>query len=195
LEELATVNYLFHLYLAEDSQESLVGNMLGDFVKGRLDERYPPAITRGIERHRQVDAFAQDNAAFQRSKRRIDDSYRHYKAVLVDVFYDHFLARQWASYSPLPLPEFSQRAYQALQAHYPLLPERLQQMLPRMIAVDWLTSYRELPNIGIALERMATRLSRPNPLGRGVEELVRHYAGLEGDFREFMVEVEAYLRG
>lgn len=182
------MNYLVHLFLAGD-EESLVGNMMGDFVKGRLDDRYPPGVRRGLEMHRKIDSFAAGNVFFLRSKHRIDDSYRHYRGILVDVFYDHFLARNWGDYSPVPFPDFVRNAYRVLDDYREIMPARLREVLPRMFSSNWLLSYREIDGVDSILRRMSGRVSRPNPLANGGSELSAWYDRLHGDFRGFMPEL------
>jgi len=185
------VNYLFHLYLAEPTEESLLGGLLGDFVKGRLDGGWPEAIRRGIELHRRIDTFAHTNPVVHRSLARIDPGYRHYRGILIDVFYDHFLANNWSRHADMPLAHFAQRVYRILERYHPMLPPGLQRIAPHMIAHHWLESYREIDTVAIVLRRLATRLSRPNPLASGGEELRRHYRELEQDFTDFLPQALA----
>jgi acyl carrier protein phosphodiesterase len=93
------MNYLVHLYVSADDPHSLVANLIEDFVKSQLDDRFLPGLRRGIQLHRRIDSIADGNESFLRSKRRIDRSFGHYRAVLVDLFSDHFLARMWDEYS------------------------------------------------------------------------------------------------
>lgn len=188
------MNYLMHLYLSEDNPESLVGNMMGDFVKGRLDDRYPAGIRRGIELHRRIDSFAAGNSLFIRSKRRIDPSFGHYRGVLVDIFYDHFLARHWREYADTPYRRYVRQCHAELDAHGELMPERLRLLLPRIFSADWLLSYHLVGGIEAVLLRMSGRISRPNPLASGITELVRNYDGLQEDFRLFLPEIFNYVR-
>jgi len=188
------VNYLVHLLLADDTPGSLLGNLMGDFVKGRLDDTYPPAIRQGIALHRQVDVFAHHHPAYRRSKMRLAPTYGHGRGIMVDVFYDHFLARNWSRHHPLPLEAFAARVYRLLEEHFPLLPPGLQRVASRMIRHDWLVSYREIDTIGVVLERIAGRLRRPLPLGRGIDDLRRHYAELEEDCEEFLAAARAFVR-
>jgi acyl carrier protein phosphodiesterase len=187
------MNYLTHLYLAGDDPEYLVGNMMGDFVKGRLDDRYPPGIRQGIELHRRIDSFAAGNRFFLQSKRRLDPFFGLYRAVLVDLFYDHFLARRWEQFSPVPFEEFIGNAYRVLADHESLMPERLRKMLPRMFSTNWLLTYREPEGIAAALERMSRRICRPNPLGEGIRELSLRYDPLWEDFRLFLPEIAEHV--
>lgn len=188
------MNYLFHLYLCDHSPEGFLGSLMGDFVKGRLDDTYPNSIRRGIELHRRIDSFAHSNATVRRSLQRLDPSYRHYRGILVDIFYDHFLARNWSRHADLPLADFARRVYRALETHHPMLPPGLQRIAPRMIAHNWLESYRDLDTVDVVLGRIAARISRPNPLAGGIVELRRHYQGLEEDFTRFLPEAVACAR-
>lgn len=167
---------------------------MGDFVKGRLDRRYPSAIEQAILVHRRIDSFTDRDATVRVSRRRIDPSYRLLRGILIDVFYDHFLARNWSRYSSERLEDFTVRVYRALEEYHARFPAPLDRIALRMAAEDWLSSYRELDGIADVLARMSRRLSRPNALGRGVRELELHYADFEADFREFLPRLEAYVQ-
>lgn len=186
------MNHLMHLFLSGNDPEILVGNLMGDFVKGRLDDRFPPGIRRGLEIHRKIDSFAAGNELFLRSKRCIDPGYGHFRAVLVDIFYDHFLARYWSDFSPLSLEEFLSSSHQTLACYEDQLPPRLQELVPRMFSRHWLVAYREPAGIESALCRMSERLARPNPLARGFGELREKRGLLLRDFRAFLPEICAY---
>jgi acyl carrier protein phosphodiesterase len=141
-----------------------------------------------------VDQFAQNNAIFQRSKQRIDRSFGHCRGILIDVFYDHLLARHWDTYSPQSLEDFAGRIYDLLAGNSSYLPAGLQRIAPHMIRNNWLVSYRETATVGRVLERLAGRLRRPNPLAAGLPELLENYVELEGDCRDFLSEAAAYVR-
>ena len=188
------MNFLAHLFLSGDAPELLVGNLMGDFVKGRLDGRFPPGIQRGILFHREIDSFAGQNPHFLRSKRRLDQSFGHYRGVLVDLFYDHFLAAHWEDYSDVPFSLFISDAWRILCEHREFLPHRLQRIMP-LLFIEWLPSYSEIGGIASVLHRMSRfRLKRANRLWEGAEALSRHYEGLYGDFREFFPELIAFSK-
>lgn len=188
------MNFLAHFYLADVSPASLAGSLMGDFVKGRLDGRYPVEIERAIFVHRRIDSFTDDDATVRTSRRRIDPSFRLLRGILVDVFYDHFLARDWPRYSDEPLEAFVQRVYAALDTHGHHFPAPLDWIAPRMAAEDWLSSYQALEGIADVLQRMSRRLSRPNPLARGAIELERHYDAFAADFHEFLPRLRVHVR-
>ena len=189
------MNYLAHLYLSDGTPESLVGSVLGDFVKGDDHNGYHPDISRAIVLHRQIDIFTDAHPIHRRSRGRLGAHHRHTKGILVDIFYDHFLAKNWRTYADSPLEEFTAAAYRALEAHYSILPTRLKGILPHMIAHDWLRSYRDIENIGFALSGLSRRLTRRNELAQGLEELRQNYGDLEGDFHEFFPQLVEYVEG
>lgn len=185
------MNFLLHLYLSGPDPEILVGNFMGDFVKGRVGEGYPHPFRDGIVLHRRIDTFAQHHPDFHRSRQRLAPRYGLYRGVMVDVFYDHFLAVEWGEWSAEPLDAWLLRIRGIVEAHRASLPERLQGLVP-VIFEELLPSYRRVEGIGRALERMARRVRRPNPLAGGEEELIHHYAGLRDDFRRFLPEARLF---
>lgn len=186
------MNFLAHMYLSGVDPELLVGNFMGDFVKGRVGDAYPPRIREGIVLHRRIDTFAQHHPLFHQSRQRLAARYGLYRGVLVDVFYDHFLALEWEEWSDEPLAVWLARVRLIVEGYRSYLPERLQGFVA-VLFEDLLPSYREVTGIGRALERMARRVRRPNPLAGGEEELVRHYAGLGDDFRQFLPEAREFV--
>ncbi len=185
------MNYLAHLFLADNTPESLVGAMLGDFVKGAAKNNYAPIIQRNIELHRRIDSFTDAHPIVCAAKAVIAPERRRFAGILLDIFYDHYLAKHWAQFSPLVLSAFTQEVYAALQAHHALLPERLQKMLPYMKAEDWLGSYARVAWIEVTLERLARRLRPGNPLASGIAELQQHYERFELDFLTFFPDLRA----
>ncbi len=192
------MNYLAHLYLAEDSPHAVIGNLLGDFVKGSIGDAYPREIRKGIELHRKVDRFTDSHAVVRASLKLISPQRRRFAGVIVDMFYDHLLAKNWERYSTTPLRVFSQKVYGVLTDNHNLLPERLQHMLPYIIKEDWLTSYREIGAIDRALNRLSNRilkrLGRENSLLNAVEEFDANYQQLESDFHSFFPDLIDYVK-
>jgi acyl carrier protein phosphodiesterase len=186
------LNYLAHLYLADPTDDSLIGNLLGDFVKGRPGEHFSDEIVAGILFHRKIDAFADAHPVMRTSRRRIGSRMRRYSGVIVDVCYDHFLARHWRRYRNQDLPLFIQHAYDVLQKNRAVLPERLQRILPYMISEDWLGRYIEIKQVGVTLDRITRRLTRGEQFKGAIVEVERHYADLESDFFLFFPELVDY---
>ena len=184
------MNYLAHLYFADDSTESQLGNLMADFVKGPLDRRrYTPDILKGIENHRTIDRFTDTHAVVRESKRLVNRHRRRFAGIIVDVCYDYFLAKHWSRYSDIELPAFIERVYASLRRYRGALPGRMGMVLHYMIEQDWLSSYRTTAGIGRALDGISTRIKRSNTLRGGVEELERNYEAMEDHFLAFFPEL------
>jgi len=189
------VNFLAHLYLSPDSPDALIGSLLGDFVKGPLERAdYNGEITRAIRLHRAIDTYTDAHPVVLASKARVSPARRRYAGILVDLFYDHFLARHWRDYHDSSLEMFAAGIYGVLADRAAGLPEPAQRMVAFMTRQDWLVSYRDLEGIGTALDRMGRRITRGNVLLGSVGELEADYAAFEADFRAFLPEVTAYAR-
>lgn len=186
------MNFLLHLYLSGHDPEVMVGNFMGDFVKGKVENTYPDRLRDGIILHRRIDSFAEHHLLFRQSRQRLAPRYGLYRGVLVDLFYDHFLAVEWAEWSPEPLAVWLGRMRSIVEECRSYLPERLQLLLP-VIFEELIPSYVKPEGIGRALERMARRVRRPNSLAGGEEELARHYVQLRDDFRCFMPEAYRFV--
>jgi acyl carrier protein phosphodiesterase len=187
------MNYLAHLFLSEGTPESLIGNLLGDFVKGSAVNLYPQEIIKGIYLHRKVDSYTDSHAIVRSSKSLVCHERCRFAGVLIDVFYDHFLAKNWLEYSEIPLREFSVRVYKILQDSRDILPESLKQVMPTIIDRDLLGSYQEIEGINRALNRMSLRIKRTNNLAGGIEDLTANYQQLESDFRAFFPDLISYV--
>ena len=186
------MNYLAHLLLGEQSPHGWLGALMGDFVKGGIDPALPEGVRRGIALHRRIDTFTDAHPLHRASRNRITGARRRYAGIIVDLCYDHFLARSWPSHAALPLEEFTARVYAALDHNRALLPPRLARIAPRMAERDWLGSYRELDALGDALDGIATRSPRIAPLSGAIEDVRLRYRELGEDFEAFFPEVSAY---
>ena len=187
------MNFLAHLYLAGPDPDARVGNLMGDFLKGVDLAAYSPAIREGVRLHCRIDAFTDEHEIVRRCKRLVSSRHSRYAGVLVDVYFDHLLARSWSHYSPDSLATFSAQVYDQLLAAAPMLPERMALASAAMAREDWLGSYASLGGIELTLTRVARRLKRPHPLGEAVADLEREYPAFEQAFHEFFPELIAFV--
>ncbi|MDJ0507816.1 MAG: acyl carrier protein phosphodiesterase [Crocosphaera sp.] len=190
------MNYLAHLLLAENTPESRLGNLLGDFIKGQNEIKNSPyneAIIKGIRTHYKVDYFTDRHEKFKQSKQRIYQSQGRFSSVLIDVFYDHFLANHWKLFSSEKLEAFADQIYVTLQKSHDLLPEKLRLVLPRIILENWLVSYRTLEGIEITCQRLGKRIKRTNNCAVARYDLQANYQELEADFLDFFPQLVKYV--
>ena len=188
------MNYLVHLYLSDNDPLVRLGNLMGDFVKGRLEDLdYPPEVMKGLRQHRVIDSYSQRSPAVRKSKERINPRFGYFRGILIDVFYDHFLASNWQQHADGTLEEFADETYRLLREHHDILPDKLKLITGRMIEYNWLVSYREVNVMQRALVRIGQRLKRKNPLAEGYTELIKNYDGLEEDSSVFLDEAVRLL--
>ncbi len=187
------MNYLAHLYLAQDSTESMIGSILGDFVKGSAKDQYPDEIKKGIELHRKIDSYTDSHPMTQASRRLYHSPMRRFAGIIVDLCYDHFLYRHWSKFTDAALTAFILNAYEILKTHQAILPERLQAMIPFMIRDDWLGSYRDLNGVEQALKRLSRRVTDGNRLVCAIDDIKVHYRELEANFLSFFPDLIRFV--
>jgi acyl carrier protein phosphodiesterase len=188
------MNWLAHAFLSDATEELLLGSLLGDFFRPADRSSYSEEIWTGIRLHREIDRFTDSHALFRQSIRRLSPDIRFFGGVLVDIFYDHILARNWASYSCTPLGEYSSRYYAVLRRHIALLPPRLRRILPIMEREDWFSAYATTEGIYLSLSRLEQRFRSPRVsfADQGVEDLKRLYPELSNDFEAFFMELRHF---
>ncbi len=188
------MNYLAHLFLAEDSPESLLGNLAGDFVKGRLGDEFPPAMRRAIMQHRKIDEFTDTHPAVAAFRRVIAHEYGHYARVIADVFFDHFLANDWDDYSVESLADFLRHVFSSLDPLIERMPGRLRFVYPLMRDGKWLESYGHAGGIHTALRNLSRRFRRAPSLERSTHLLHDARSTLHAHFRRFFPDVIDYAK-
>lgn len=154
------MNYLAHTWLARHSDDAILGALLGDFVLGQSAlQDWPAPVRAEIVRHRHIDRYTDTHPAVVAARILFGDL-RRYAGIVLDVYFDHCLARDWPRWSDVPLDDFTACVYRVLQERYDALPPRLQAIAPHMVEHDWLGSYRERASVDRAVRGIATRLSR-----------------------------------
>jgi len=185
------MNFLFHMLLSGKDDQLMVGNFMGDFVKGPLQERFTPRIRQGVALHRRIDSYADRHPLFRQSRHRISNDYGLYRGVMVDIFYDYFLINEWAEWCNEPFAEYLIRTRAVIEDHRQVLPVDMHRIVP-IIFEELLPSYGTVEGIGSALSRLSRRISRPNPLSGSEQELSSHHDGLQSDFRAFAPEIFSF---
>jgi acyl carrier protein phosphodiesterase len=187
------MNFLAHLYLSGNDPLLRLGNFIGDFVKGRdLVDRYEPAIVKGIELHRMIDEFTDQHPIVKLSKMRLRPKYRHYAPVIVDIYYDHFLAANWSNYHDQLLPDFAEECYNFIQLNAAILPEQVNWMLPHMTRGNWLVNYAKIEGIHRALSGMTRRSKFDSKMDESIVELENYYTEFKAEFEEFFPSLKNY---
>ncbi|TPG80465.1 ACP phosphodiesterase [Pseudomonas arsenicoxydans] len=187
------MNYLAHLHLGGQRPGQWLGSLYGDFVKGQLQGQFAPEIEAAIQLHRSIDVFTDRHPLVDISLSRFSTTRRRYAGIVLDVFFDHCLARDWTLYADRPLELFTSDVYRVLAAE-PQLPERLARIAPHMVANDWLGSYQEFEVLEQVLRGISRRLTRPEELAGAMQELRMLYEPLSEDFRLFYPQLQTFAQ-
>jgi acyl carrier protein phosphodiesterase len=192
------MDYLVHFLLTGDDEELRLGDVLGDLVKGRVERFEHPGLTArmrtGIQLHRTIDTFSDHHPAVLRSKRILTPAYGRLSSVIVDVFYDHVLARRWTEHHPRPLPEYTQDVYRTLRGNLHRLPAAVHPLIHAMSRGDWLRAYATQGGIDRALQGMAQRRPVAAGIGTAGRRLSEHFERFSADFDEFLPDLRLRCR-
>ena len=183
------MNYLAHIYLSGDHELVTIGNFIADGFKGKEYKKQPKEIQIGVLLHRHIDTFTDSHPTVRKSTKRLHEKYSHYSGIIVDMLYDHFLAKNWSQYSIIPLEEYVESFYDSLEKNHQLLPLRIQKMMPYMIADNWLVSYASIEGISRALDGMNRRTKHKSSMNEAVNELEEFYSEFENEFTPFFDEL------
>ncbi|MBI9068399.1 MAG: DUF479 domain-containing protein [Salinivirgaceae bacterium] len=176
------MNILAHIHLSQEIDELMLGNFMGDFIKGNKFMNYPKEIKNGILLHRKIDEFTDKHDMHKLSRDRLRPKYGLYSGIVVDIFYDHFLAKNWLDYHDISLDIFSKRVYEYLLSNLHIFPSQLQQIVPVIAQSNWLELYGSIDGIERVLTGMAQRTSLPNHVSYAIEILHRYYNEMNKEF-------------
>ena len=188
------MNFLAHIYLSGENDLIKIGNFMADGIRGKQFENYPAEIQKGIILHRYIDTYTDAHPIFRKSTKRLHENYHHYAGVIVDMFYDHFLAKNWSNYSDENLVDFTNRFYQSLKDNYDFLSERTKGMMPYMIERNWLVSYQTIEGINKILTQMDGRTKNESKMRFASHELIEYYSDFEMEFTSFFEDIRIESR-
>ena len=186
------MNFLAHIHLSGKNEELIIGNFIADSIKGKKYLKYPKPIQKGILLHREIDTYTDAHPIVRKSTSRLFKNYSHYSGVIVDIYYDHFLAANWEEYSDIPLENFTADFYRLLQNNFDVLPATVQRFMPYMIEQNWLLSYASLDGIARILYQMNVRTKNVAQMDKAVTDLKAYYGDFENEFRIFFPELQEY---
>jgi acyl carrier protein phosphodiesterase len=187
------MNYLAHLYLSGDNEKTLVGNFIGDYIKGNAYQSFPESIQSGILLHRQIDTYTDSHPNFKVAKSLFREEFGLYSGIIIDFFYDHFLASNWNKYSDLTLRNFAKKAHAILLSNFTVLPLRVQGFLPFLIQNRRLESYANISGILESVKIMSKYSSLPDKTEIAGKLLIDNYDLLSENFSEFMTDIISFV--
>lgn len=188
------MNFLAHIYLSFDDPEITLGNFFADHIRGNKFKHFPNRIQKGILLHREIDTFTDAHPIAKQSSKRLHKNYHHYSRVIVDIYYDHFLAKNWSNYSNTPLTDYVENFYDLLGDNYHILPIATKRMMPYMISDNWLLSYSNLEGIERVLNGMNRRTKNKSKMNFAIIDLQDHYIEFENEFTTFFEELITFSK-
>jgi len=184
------MNFLAHAHLSGNNEALLTGNLMADAVKGKNWKQYTNDIQKGILLHRHIDDFTDKHLLVRQSKALIREHYGLYSGVVTDIYFDHFLASEWANYSNMSLVNFSRHVYAILSKHFALLPHRIKYILPFMMAQNWLNAYASPSELEGIFFNMDRRTGFRSGMKTAVAIMETNYGRLQENFRTFYPQLE-----
>ncbi len=188
------MNFLAHIYLSFDDEEITIGNFIADSIRGNKFDHLPERVQKGIFLHREIDTFTDSHSIPKISSKRLHKNYSHYSRVIVDIFYDHFLANNWTRYSDIPLDVFVENFYDLLEENYAILPDGVKRMMPYMISDNWIYNYSKMEGIAKVLNGMNRRTKNKSKMNFAILDLEEHYEAFESEFTDFFEELITFSR-
>jgi acyl carrier protein phosphodiesterase len=188
------MNFLAHIYLSGNSEKLIIGNFIGDAVKGTEYLSYHPEIIRGIKLHRKIDEFTDCHPVVIESKNRLRPEYGKYSSVIVDIFYDHFLAASWDKYSETPLHLFAGRIYQLINENLDWMPPKVKHFLPYMVSGNWLLNYAHMDGIRSTLKGMSRRARFESKMEQAADDLQKDYDLYKNEFELFFPQLRDFVK-
>ncbi len=188
------MNFLAHIYLSFGNDEITIGNFIADSIRGNKFKHLPNRIQNGIMLHRAIDSFTDAHPTVRKSTKRLHKSYGHYSGIIVDIFYDHYLAKNWNTYCETPLDQFVDNFYDLLEDNYELLPVGVHRMMPYMIADNWIFNYSKMDGIAKVLQGMNRRTKNRSKMNFAIHDLEEYYEEFETEFTSFFEELITFSR-
>lgn len=188
------MNFLAHIYFSGNDPMVRLGNFIADSIKGNKHQLYPAEVAKGILIHREIDSYFDSHPLVLNGKTRLQEKYGRYSGIVVDMYYDHFLALCWSDYSDKNFKAFTRSFYLSLVLNLDILPARFRFITPYLIARDWFTSYKTVEGIESVLKRLSRRTSLPDHSEFAGTILKKYYSEYESEFRELMPQMQDHLK-
>lgn len=184
------MNFLAHIHLSGENKDLRFGNFIADAIRGKAYEKYPFAIQKGIHLHRKIDHFTDTHPTFRSHCRLFSPQHGHYARVIMDVLYDHLLAKNWSHFHTISLEEFAQGFYEEIRDREDLLPPKMQPLFSTMKKQNWLLQYQTIEGLEHILYHMSKRTRFPSNFVTAIPLLLSTYPNMLPAFLSFYRALE-----
>lgn len=190
------MNWLAHVFLSKPELDFQLGNLLADRISAKELNRYSDGFAEGVKCHREIDRFTDSHPVVRQSKGLIFPKYKHFAAVLVDVYFDHLLVLNWDKYCDIPYRTFVQNFYDSIPEKAHSLSPQSQEMLHNIVRYNVIGHYDTIEGVALALKRLSYRLKRPDliDITDGADSLEEHLESFNRDFLLFFPELQEHIK-
>jgi len=183
------VNFLAHAFLSGTNEEILLGNFVADSIKGKMLETYSLDFQKGVFLHRAIDHFTDTHPLVTSCNSHIRQHFKKFSGVVTDIYFDHFLAKNWRNFNTIPLNEYANYVYDLLQRNFDILPPRSKRILPWMMQQNWLEGYADFTLLQRVFNGMSNRTSFESGMENAVRVLRSEYDFFEDKFQNFFPDL------
>ena len=184
------MNYLAHAFLSHHQEGLLVGNFIADHIRGNKLLDYPEEIQQGIRLHRAIDHYTDTHEEFKKCKRLFYDGFEKYSGILVDIYFDYFLASGFEIHSEMALPDFSESVYKVYKKHVNLLPENSNRFLNYVLQNNIYNAYAHMGGIEKVLSHLSHRINHGTKLQQSLSIMQTHETEIQERFNRFFHDIK-----
>jgi len=186
------LNYLAHIFLSGSEGQLQLGNFIGDFVKGNPENRYPSKITEGIVLHRKIDDFTDAHPVVRETVATVRPVFGRYSAIVVDMYFDYFLATNFNRYTSGSIHLFAFRFYFIVLFNYRHLPAKVKTFIFHFVFTHRLYKYASLAGLKNSLQIMQKHKVPAIDPELIIGFLTDHSNELEENFHKFFPDLIAF---
>tara|TARA_B100001093_G_C26706862_1_gene961611 strand:+ start:578 stop:1168 length:591 start_codon:yes stop_codon:yes gene_type:complete len=183
------MNYLAHVYLSRENIDLAIGNFIADNIKGNNYKKFNINWQKGILLHRFIDSYTDSHYIFREHSKLFFDSHRHYSRVLIDIFYDHFLAKNWKKYSHISLENFEFDFCKSLAQNLNKFPNEMSNKIRFFICQKWFTKYSSIKGLIYILEKMDNKTQYESKFVTSIEKFISFAPEMESQFFIFFEDM------
>ena len=183
------MNYLAHVYLSRENIDLAIGNFIADNIKGNNYKKFNINWQKGILLHRFIDSYTDSHYIFREHSKIFFNSHRHYSRVLIDIFYDHFLAENWKKYSQISLVNFEYDFCKSLTKNLNKFPNEISNKIRFFINQNWFTKYSSIKGLIYILKKMDNKTQFDSNLVTSIEKFISFAPEMETQFFIFFEDM------
>jgi acyl carrier protein phosphodiesterase len=188
------MNFLIHTYLSGSSEDAIFGSLLGDKIKGNTYHKYNDATVTGILLSKKINEFMENHPSFERGRARLNPKFRKQEKHILNIFYDHFLARSWADYSTISLQEYSEEVCHLLLKRYRIMPYKLKLIYPYIDGSNWIANIATVKGVHASMKELIDLGIFRATIEYSMLELTEKYTQYKEDFAALFPDLINFVK-